>query len=286
MTEDSKVSLNLEQQDLVVRNASSAVTSRKRSRRAGVVYLSRVPPGLDVGIVRSILGRCGSLGRVWLRAESSETVSVRRSLGGRRRSGYSDGWVEFLRSKDAAAAVELLNGQPMTGATRRGKFENDLWCLKLLNGFLWEDLVEEVCGTRRERILRVKSEVAAARRERAFVEQRAELSKMIARKEQKELEQENMESDPRTNEKRRDGLLHHEHRNESRPSSRIIRRFRQKRPIGHDRSDCVDYAEDDDERQGIKRLENEGIGDVAKDEQCSDAINTDFVAKLFKSRRS
>jgi hypothetical protein len=243
--------------------ASKATTKTKR----GIVYLSRVPPGLDVGIVRSILGRVGPLDRVWLRAEGKEFVAARRSLGGRRRAGYTDGWVEFLRTADADSAVELLNGQPMTGATRRGRFQNDLWCLRLLPGFNWDDLVNEACGPKRERVLRVKSEVAAARRERAFVEQRAALAKSIENSEERQktsalapLLDDEMEANEAEKEEERRVPV----------EKRLVRRYRQKRALD-------DETYGDDERRALRRLEREEAGDGS-------AINDDLIAKLFKSR--
>lgn len=243
--------------------------------KQGVVYMSRVPPGLDVGIVRSILGRVGPLGRVWLRAEEKETVAARRSLGGRRRAGFTDAWVEFLRIADAESAVELLNGQPMTGATRRGRFENDLWCLRLLPDFKWDDLVDEACGTRRERVLRVKSEVAASRRERSFVEQRAALAKRIERSERQKAKEaedglgcvdvKSGACDGSTDLKEIDAL----------GGKRLVRRYRQKRPVSDPEGVQL---RDVGEQSGLSRLERDEYGDGS-------AINTDLISKLFKKRR-
>lgn len=192
---------------------------------------------------------------------------------------------------DAVAAVELLNGHPMTGASRRGKFENDLWCMKFLKDFAWDDLVEEVCGTRRERVLRVKSEVAAARRERAFVEQRAELSKRIARKDKQNssINAGNVSYDLESSANIGGDAFHDSY---PRTQERIVRRFRQKRPVDVNGGEMVassaveDGGEDEeDERMGLRRIEDDEVGDIAKDELYSDAINPEFIAKLFKRRR-
>lgn len=244
----------------------------KLKRKTGVVYLSRVPPGLDVGIVRSILGRVGPLGRVWLRAEEKETVAARRSIGGRRRVGFSDGWVEFLRYVDAESAVELLNGQPMTGATRRGRFENDLWCLRLLPEFKWDDLVDEACGTRRERVLRVKSEVAASRRERSFFEQRSALAKSIERSERRKANEAELEIDSAGN-KSEILDVSSDPNVEALSGKRLVRLYRQKCPV-----DDENGNHDLDEKCGLQRLEREQVGDGS-------AIDADLISKLFKKRK-
>jgi ESF2/ABP1 family protein len=260
---------------------------RSESARAGVVYMARVPPGLDVGIVRSLLGRCGPLGRVWLRAETSETIAARRRLGGRRRAGFSDGWVEFQRQRDADSAVALLNGQPIRGATRRGKFQNDLWCLRLLPGFSWDDLVDEIYGTRRERVLRVKSEVAAARRERAFIEKRADLARIVLR--DRRASSSDSGAVGTTLEATADketGELDEGARCAGGTSGReLLRRFRQKRPL--DDGDDYDGGEEERALRAFEREDedHDGTALLAKQARDANAIGMDFVSKLFKRRR-
>jgi hypothetical protein len=83
--------------------------------------------------------------------------------------------------QDAESAVEFLNGRSILGATRRGEFLNDLWCFRFVPGFAWDDLVEDECKMRRERVLRVKIQVAAARREKDFVEKRNDLARTMLR---------------------------------------------------------------------------------------------------------
>jgi ESF2/ABP1 family protein len=269
---------------------SSKRAKRKRSEnaRAGVVYMARVPPGLDVGIVRSLLGRCGPLGRVWLRAETSETVAARRRLGGRHRAGFTDGWVEFQRQGDAESAVALLNGQPIRGATRRGKFQNDLWCLRLLPAFSWDDLVDEVFGTRRERVLRVKSEVAAARRERAFIEKRADLARIVLRDRRASAADADAVGTT-LGATVDDGIV--ELRNFPRcgggtSSRELVRHFHQKRSLDDDN----DYEGGEEQRalRALERADEDDDDTALREKQSRDAkaIDMELVAKLFKRRRS
>lgn len=246
------------------KNAKKRLRAPKKDKKSesAVVYLSRVPPGLDVGAARALLSRTGTLGRVWLRAEDASAVAARRQLGGRRRGGFSDGWVEYTRRRDAKSAVALLNGQPMSGAKRGGRWKNDLWNLRLLpRGYSWDDLVEETCGSKRERVLRVKAAVAASRREKAFVEERAELAKRIEAKE-KGLEVVQSDDDG-------DGTP------KKAIEKRVVRRFKQREAV-----DDMDYEDDVDERrarEAARRLENE------EDEgpQKKPKIDADLVQMLF-----
>lgn len=226
---------------------SPKVTPQKRkSPKSGVVYLSRVPPGMDIGALRSLLSRVGTLGRVWLRPESAASLAERRSLtGARRRTEFRDGWAEFVRRRDARRAVDLLNGQPMAGATRRGRWADDLWCMRLLRGYTWADLVDETCAGARERTLRVKAEVAAARRERSFVEERVAMAKRIERDEE--------------------------------AKRKPVRRFRQKRTIEEQ-----DWEEDADERRAREAAERV---DKELESGKGRTLDQELVSKLFKRRK-
>lgn len=114
-----------------------------------------------------MLSPFGTVERTYLRAETDAARSARLRGGGSRRSRYTDGWVEFSRKRHARRVVELLNGQPM-GAKKRSRFHDDLWSLRYLRGFRWEHLNEAGGDARRERTNRVRAEVAAGRREKAF----------------------------------------------------------------------------------------------------------------------
>lgn len=269
------------------RKAGATTDTLAGRRSSGVVYLQRIPPGLDVGIVRSILGRCGKIGRVWLRPENAADVAERRSLGGRRRAGFMDGWVEFKRAADAQAAVEMLHGQPIVGATRRGKFQHDLWCMKALPDYAWSDLVEEVCGTKRERVLRVKREIAAAKRERAYVERKAELARSLMRAERSKDEQPDeaptLEPDSRERDDDDGGRPHAQ----GARARRVIRRFRQKRALDGSREDGRGLGEpagdEAAETAGLKRLE--AMDAASEAAPSASAVNADLVGRLFKRRR-
>eukprot|EP00180_Rhodochaete_pulchella_P000752 Plantae.Rhodophyta-Rhodochaete_pulchella.ctg15844.p3 GENE.Plantae.Rhodophyta-Rhodochaete_pulchella.ctg15844~~Plantae.Rhodophyta-Rhodochaete_pulchella.ctg15844.p3 ORF type:complete len:251 (-),score=53.95 Plantae.Rhodophyta-Rhodochaete_pulchella.ctg15844:1911-2663(-) len=136
-------------------------------RRRGVVYLSRLPPFMTPGQVRTTLSKIGEVDRVFLKPEDPEARKKRIRAGGRRKTSFSCGWVEFVRKSAAKSAAELLNNQPM-GGKKRSAFHDDLWNIKYLKGFLWNDLTEQMTYERRVRELRIKSEEAQARRERDF----------------------------------------------------------------------------------------------------------------------
>lgn len=217
---------------------------RKQTASSAVVYMSRVPPGMEIGALRALLSRTGKLGRIWLRPEDPEKIKERKALGGRRRSGYIDGWIEYTRKSDARTAVALLNGRAMNAAKRGGRWANDLWCLKLLKKYSWDDLIEETCGTKRERVLRIKAEVAAARREKHFVEERAALAKRIGINPDDEMP--------------------------------VIRRFKQKSAVQD-----APYEDDPDEKRAREAQERLDNGEM---NTAQPAVDNELVSMLFKGK--
>lgn len=141
---------------------------RKKKRR-GVVYLSRVPPGLDITALRSLLACISMPTNIWLRPHEGRKA---RSHAAK----FRDGWIEFGTRRDARRVVSMLNGSAMRGKKRSGRWGNDTWCMKYLEGFEW-GMLRDVWG--RERVLRVREEVRKARFEGGWVESRVALGRKI-----------------------------------------------------------------------------------------------------------
>lgn len=72
--------------------------------------------------------------------------------------------MDKAQAKLTAAA---LNGTPM-GGKKRSRFYSDLWCLKYLPKFKWDDLTAEVAYQRSVRERKLDAEMAQAKRERDF----------------------------------------------------------------------------------------------------------------------
>lgn len=238
---------------------------KSKSNESSVVYVTRIPPGMDVGALRARLARMGTLGRVWLQMEDQSTVAARRQLGGRRSKGFADGWVEFTRRRDAKNAVALLNGRPINAAKRGGRWANDLWCLKLLpRDYTWQHLYEETTGGARERVLRMKAAVAAGRRERVFLEERDALARRIAAKEAAAAGEDADSAEPAA---------------VSVPERRIVRRFRQRQAVTD-----AEYEDDVDERRAraaARRLEDGGPDGDGKAE-----VDKELVQMLFGRKKA
>ena len=145
------------------------------------MYMSRVPPRLKPQRLRSLLesARLGNVKvtRLYLKpssslASSSSSSSLKSSKVKSKSANktFSEGWIELSRRRDARQLADLLNGQPMGGRRRAANY-SDLWNLKYLKGFTWDQLSAEQAYKSRARESRIANEVANAKAERdAFAE--------------------------------------------------------------------------------------------------------------------
>ena len=135
--------------------------------------------------VRHLLSEYGEVGRVYLAAEDaavrrgkrqtatattndpSSTNKKKQTLAARSPKRFTEGWVEFEDKDDAKRVALALNGQPV-GGKPRSHHRHDLWCLRYLSGFKWDDLTEEIAAQNAARESRLAAEASAAARERDF----------------------------------------------------------------------------------------------------------------------
>lgn len=146
--------------------ASTIAATNKRAHKAGVIYLSRIPPFMRPSTVRTLLSPHGTITRLFLTPEAPSSYLSRRKAGGNRKHSYVDGWVEFARKRDARVCVDAINGR-IVGGKKGGWYRDDVWNAKYLKGFGWGDLMAGVGREEREREERVRVGVGREGRERA-----------------------------------------------------------------------------------------------------------------------
>lgn len=112
------------------------VTTEAAIRKSGVVYLSRIPPFMKPQKLRSLLEPYGKINRIFLTPEDPAEHSRRVRNGGNKKRCYTEGWVEFVKKKDAKKACDLLNAQTI-GGKKSSWYRDDVWALKYLKGFKW-----------------------------------------------------------------------------------------------------------------------------------------------------
>ncbi|MCJ1311973.1 RNA-binding ATPase activator esf2 [Agyrium rufum] len=152
-------------------NLEKPPKAKKPSRhKAGVIYLSRIPPFMKPHAVKHLLTPYGTISRLFLTPESPAQYLSRKKAHGNKKRSYLDGWVEFERKKHAKHCAEAINGA-IVGGKKGGYYHDDIWNAKYLRGFSWEDLMESVRVEEREREERMRVEIRREGKERkAFLE--------------------------------------------------------------------------------------------------------------------
>ncbi|KAI1170834.1 hypothetical protein F4777DRAFT_567742 [Nemania sp. FL0916] len=144
------------------------VATEKAVKRSGVIYISRVPPFMKPGTVRSIFERFGKINRVYLTPEDSQVRARRLQQGQNRKRNFNEGWLEFVQKSDAKSAVDLLNGTTLAaiGMAKKGSYyRDDIWSLRYLKGFKWHNLTEQIAAETAERQSRMRAELSKASKE-------------------------------------------------------------------------------------------------------------------------
>lgn len=142
------------------------ITPKMEEKRFGVVYISRIPPSMMPHELRQYLEPFGKLGRVYLAPDEKTVKGGKMSSKDprdRRKARYTEGWVEFLRRKDAKTAALALNGSTV-GGKKSNRFHDDIWNVKYLKGFEWNNLNEQVTYERAVRQQKLRTEISQTRK--------------------------------------------------------------------------------------------------------------------------
>lgn len=144
----------------------------------GVVYLSRIPPFMKPTKLRSLLSKYGKLGRIYLAPEDAKITAKRKKYKHNKRINYTEGWVEFLDKKVARATANHLNNT-IIGGKKRSYYHDDLWMMKYLPKFKWNDLTEQIAYELKVKDQKLKNELAQTLRENKIYMKNVEKAKMI-----------------------------------------------------------------------------------------------------------
>ncbi|CAI5511590.1 unnamed protein product [Closterium sp. Naga37s-1] len=162
------------------RNQAKLAKGKKR-HKTGVCYLSRIPPRMKPLKLRHLLSPYAEILRIYLTPEDPAARQRRRAAGGSRNKNFTEGWVEFARKRDAKRVAALLNGQPM-GGKNRSHHRFDLWTIKYLKRFKWDNLSEEMAYRRAVREQKLEAEMRVAGKERDAYVTRVQQSKVLQRR--------------------------------------------------------------------------------------------------------
>eukprot|EP00252_Welwitschia_mirabilis_P012096 TRINITY_DN2690_c0_g1_i4.p1 TRINITY_DN2690_c0_g1~~TRINITY_DN2690_c0_g1_i4.p1 ORF type:complete len:266 (+),score=76.24 TRINITY_DN2690_c0_g1_i4:239-1036(+) len=146
--------------------------------KRGVCYLSRIPPHMTPLKLRQLLSEYGEILRIYLVPEDPTSRTHRKRAGGNQGVEFTEGWVEFAKKSVAKRIAGMLNGEQI-GGKRRSSHYYDIWNIKYLRKFKWDDLTGELALKRAVREQKLAMEVSAAKKERDFYLSKVEQSQAI-----------------------------------------------------------------------------------------------------------
>ncbi|XP_026450481.1 pre-rRNA-processing protein ESF2-like [Papaver somniferum] len=199
----------------------------KKARNRGVCYMSRIPPQMDPVKLRQVLSQYGEIDRMYLVPETKQQLPQqinRKKAGDFRGQGFEEGWIEFTNKRVAKRVAEMLNGEQM-GGRKKSSFFYDIWNIKYLSKFKWEDLTEEIAYKHALQTQKAAMVISAAKKERNFYVDKVEKAKGLKAIEERMKKKQKV---------REQGSENGSERQVEQQEPKIIRQFPQTRPVKDD----------------------------------------------------
>ncbi len=128
---------------------------KEKIKKSGVIYISYIPEGLTVSLIRKKLDKY-NVKRVFLKPISGK------------KNHFKEGWIEF-ESKIMAKLCEYdLNGKPV-GGKKRDPISQELWAFRYLHKFKWHHLMEKMHMKQKYKEQKLKTTISQAHRENTFI---------------------------------------------------------------------------------------------------------------------
>ncbi|KAH7930062.1 hypothetical protein BV22DRAFT_1001393 [Leucogyrophana mollusca] len=146
--------------------------------RTGVIYISRIPPGMRPTKVRHLMSAYGEVGRVYLQQEDAKRAYLRRKYTSTKKPHFTEGWVEFKDKKVARSVAEMLNAQPI-GGKKGTRWRDDVWTMKYLPKFKWNMLTEQIAHEAAVHTAKLRVELAQSKTEQRDYLKNVELARVL-----------------------------------------------------------------------------------------------------------
>ncbi|KAL5527096.1 hypothetical protein ACEPAG_5887 [Sanghuangporus baumii] len=151
---------------------------RAAQERAGVIYISRIPPGMRPTKVRHLMSQYGEVGRVYLQQEDPKRAYLRKKYTSTKKPHFAEGWVEFTDKRVARSVAEMLNARPI-GGKKGTRWRDDVWTMKYLPRFRWNMLTEQIANEAAVKTARLRVELEQSRREQKDYLRQVELARVL-----------------------------------------------------------------------------------------------------------
>ncbi|XP_039755715.1 pre-rRNA-processing protein esf2-like [Pararge aegeria] len=149
----------------------------KKTRKRGIIYLSTIPPYMNVAKIREIFSQYGDVGRIYL--QSSSKPGEKRRM--RKPNLFTEGWVEFEKKSVAKSVTANLNNTKI-GTRKRSRYYDMIWNIKYIPRFKWIHLSERLTYERAAMKQRLQAEISQAKKEAHYLQTNVEKSKKLKKK--------------------------------------------------------------------------------------------------------
>ncbi|KAK2197285.1 bifunctional ABT1-ESF2 [Babesia duncani] len=151
MTSQTHTNAEIDFQDLNESLENDESTCLETSDSQGIIFISRIPPYMNLSKLKNYFGKFGEIGRVYAAPESITDYKNRVKLGGNAKLKFKHAWIQYLDKKIAKRVAKTLNGHPVADGRKNGFYYGDLWNLKYLPKYKWCDLVAYFSQYKRNR---------------------------------------------------------------------------------------------------------------------------------------
>ncbi|WVQ71473.1 hypothetical protein IAR50_001011 [Cryptococcus sp. DSM 104548] len=167
--------------------ASSTKPKKKKKKDVtpGIVYISRLPPGMTPQKIRHLMARWGDLGKLYAQPKDAVTSynpnASQKKKQKHQSANYSEAWVEFLDKSVAKTVASMLNAQ-VIGGKKGDKWRDDIWTMKYLSGFKWEMLGEQMAYEKQAHQARLRAEISRSKTEQGEYLKNVDLARQLEKR--------------------------------------------------------------------------------------------------------
>ncbi|KLT42319.1 hypothetical protein CC85DRAFT_296546 [Cutaneotrichosporon oleaginosum] len=163
----------------------------KKKKTPGIVYISRLPPGMTPHKVRHLMAKWGEVGRVYAQRRDAATgynPDHHKKKERHRSADFTEAWVEFMDKSVAKTVAPMLNAQ-VIGGKKGDRWRDDIWTMQYLSGYKWEMLGEQVAYERQVHQSRLRAELARSKTEQNEYLKNVELARVLKKREERAAQQ-------------------------------------------------------------------------------------------------
>ncbi|XP_061708325.1 uncharacterized protein LOC133518665 [Cydia pomonella] len=166
-------------QDSVDNNSvstSGKLINKKKTRKRGIIFLSTIPPYMNVAKIREIFSQFGEVGRIYLQSSAKPGEKRKRVP-----NQFTEGWVEFQKKKVAKEVALRLNNTKI-GTRKKSRYYDMIWNIKYIPRFKWIHLSERLAYEKAAMKQRLRAEISQAKKEAHYLQTNVEKSKRLKKK--------------------------------------------------------------------------------------------------------